>query len=103
MYAGRQDALRIADYWIAYRIDLLTGTRIIAASTNEGRYPPYQRYVRASPSPAFVISAQPKLERPLVAAFRRHAIAFRRVPAGPYTIYRPDRPIMPEELGVRFG
>ena len=102
MYAGRQDARRIADYWIAYRIDLLTGTRIIAASTNEGRYPPYQRYVRASPSPAYVISAQPKLERPLVAAFRRHAIAFRRVPAGPYTIYRPDRPIMPEELGVRF-
>ena len=24
------------------------------------------------------------------------------VPAGPYTIYRPDRPIMPEELGIRF-
>jgi hypothetical protein len=91
-----------ADYWIAYRIDLLTGTRIVAASTNKGRYPPYQRYVRASPSPAFVISAQPNLERALVAALRQRAIAFRRVPAGPYTIYLPDRPIMPEELGIRF-
>jgi hypothetical protein len=70
-----------AHYAIAYRIAFESGERIVAASTGQVRYRPYQRLVAASRDPAEVFVADSPQER------REQPTGYVRIRAGDWAVY----------------
>ena len=89
-----------ADYWVAYRINLETRELVSAASLGFVRYLPYQDRVRSSARPAYVLFAGSDPDRRLGPALRQLPVTYRRLRAGQYAVYLPDRKVLPEEVPV---
>jgi hypothetical protein len=87
-----------ADYWVSYRIDFETRESVTAASLGAVRYLPYQERVRASERPAYVVSRGSSPDLRLGAALDRAGARSRRVEAGEYAVYLPDRTVLPEDI-----
>jgi 4-amino-4-deoxy-L-arabinose transferase-like glycosyltransferase len=74
-----------ANYAIAYRITFESGERIIATSTGQVRYRPYDRLVRAEPNPAEVFVAGSREERKAADGLGQRG--YRRVSTGDWSVY----------------
>lgn len=76
-----------ADYWVAFRIIFLTNERIIAAPTEEPRYPLYNAIVSASQQPAHIFvagtSEEPAQRPELLKA------GYERLRTGDFVVYVP--------------
>ncbi len=46
-----------SEFWLAYRVTLASGERIIVVPRGDSHYPPYLHKVEGSPSPAYVFYA----------------------------------------------
>jgi hypothetical protein len=86
------------DYWIAYRVTFETDQRVVAAPVVASRYSPYDTDVRAAERPAWVAVAGSARIGPFEAALAQRGVAWRRVKAGSYLLYLPDRRVVPEDL-----
>ncbi|MDQ3462297.1 MAG: hypothetical protein M3471_04585, partial [Actinomycetota bacterium] len=86
------------DYWTAYRITFETDEKVIAASVDRVRHPPYQAEVAQRSAPAFVVHAGTSVDDELGPALAADGIDFQRVPAGDFVVYLPDEAVDPVEL-----
>lgn len=78
-----------AHYAIAYRLDFETNERIIAASTGQNRYKPYQALVARAPRVSWVFVRGKYEEAAREAQFRR--VGYRRTVAGDWAVWIPPR------------
>ena len=93
------------DYWIVYRLDWLTGERIVGApAVGIERYEPYERQVRAAERSAWVVE-RGRDEARLLDDLTEQSVGFEVEPAGAYVVVVPARPVLPEDLDPRrrFG
>jgi hypothetical protein len=90
-----------ADYWIAYRLTFESDEGVIAAPTSVvRRYAPYEDAVRADEAAGWVTVTSSGQTEALRQAFAERDIDAEEIVAGEYTIFRPERPVLPDELPV---
>jgi hypothetical protein len=91
-----------SDYWIAYRATLETDERVIVTPLTSVRYRPYDRRVRNSKAPVYVLlTASPAYAR-FQAAVAARGIPLRTVERGAFALALPARKVLPEELGLAW-
>jgi 4-amino-4-deoxy-L-arabinose transferase-like glycosyltransferase len=86
-----------ADYWIAYRLALITGEDIVAEPLETSRYEPYDVKVRAAPRPAYVFFRTSCLEDEFLHYLADRGVAYTRTVHGRFSIVQPAQRVMPEE------
>ncbi|MBI2169520.1 MAG: glycosyltransferase family 39 protein [Actinobacteria bacterium] len=87
-----------ADYWIAHRVDLESGERLIATPLEYVRHQAYEGAVRAEERPAYVLFRGTTSEQRLGAYLGTNHIGFDRFDAGIYVVYRPHERVLPERV-----
>jgi hypothetical protein len=83
-----------ADYWIAYRL-AFDDDDVVASPVLSVRGPALAREVAARPTTPFVVYRGDVYDRRLGPALRAAGIGYRRLVAGEYALYLPDRAVDP--------
>jgi Dolichyl-phosphate-mannose-protein mannosyltransferase len=87
-----------ADYWIAYRLTFDTDDDVIASPVLAERNNHFAAEVAAQPLTPYVVYGGDPYDRGLAPALREAGIGFRRLQAGEYALYLPDRPVEPSRF-----
>ncbi len=102
LLAAERVRYAFSDYWIAYRATFEMDERAIITPFVNVRYGPYDREVRASSAPAYVLLTR----SPAYGRFQRAAadrgISLRMVERGDFAVIFPGRKVLPEELGLEW-
>jgi hypothetical protein len=91
------------DYWIAYPLTFDTGGRIVADCITSSRQRAYSEEIARAPEIAWIVEAGGYLAPRVPRALADHGIPTQRFDLGRWIVYLPDRPVTPEELGLRVG
>jgi 4-amino-4-deoxy-L-arabinose transferase-like glycosyltransferase len=92
-----------ADYWIAYRLTLATGERIVASPVQTLRYQPYETQVRAAPNPPYLFYRESCYEEKFLEYLDSRDVDAVRTTAGRFSVVRPARRVLPEEALVDWA
>ncbi|HET9443079.1 MAG TPA: hypothetical protein VFO65_07130, partial [Acidimicrobiales bacterium] len=87
-----------ADYWVAYRIPLVTEGRIRASALTDPRSPELERATRSEPRPPYVVFEGECPDRQVQRALAELGVGYGRVVVGAYAVITPERRVMPEQL-----
>ena len=87
-----------ADYWIAYRISLLSDQDVVASPLHPVRDLTYEAAVRRDDAPAWVLYRGTQDERWLGEYLHGRGVAFDRFDPGPFVVYLPAVRVLPEDV-----
>jgi hypothetical protein len=89
-------------YWYAYTLDVAGGGGIVAtpALPSLARYKPYDREVRASPRPVWVLVRGSIKDRTFVSWLQAQHIEFSRFSPAGFDVFVPTRKVLPESVPV---
>lgn len=96
------DTRLFTSYWNAFRIDLISGGAVVATPSvhNVARYPPYDRAVRAAPSPAWVFFVGSVKLHTFEQWMAATHIASRSYDVGGFVVVDPEVKVLPEQVPV---